>query len=137
MLRLSAIAATPMSTAMIAIGTLMKNTDSQDRCSTSTPPRMGPAATETPEAAPQMPIAVLSRCGGKVCRTIASVLGISSAPNTPCRARSPMTPLTEPIRPMPTEVRAKPTTPIRKTRLRPNMSPSLPPKISSEASASR
>ena len=84
-----------------------------------------------------MPIAVFSLCMGKTLRMMASVLGISSAPNTPCRARITITPPTVPIRPMATDVTAKPTTPTKKARLRPNMSPSLPPKISRAARVSR
>lgn len=97
---------------------------------------MGPAAIETPVAAPQIPTAVLSLSAGNVLRMIASVLGISRAPNTPCTVRSAMTPATLPIRPMPTDASAKPTTPMKNTRRRPNRSPSLPPKISRAASAS-
>ena len=97
---------------------------------------MGPAAIDTPDAALHSPTAVLSRSRGKVARTMASVLGISSAPNTPCRVRSAITPATVPATPIPTEVAANPTAPTKNTVRRPNRSPSLPPKISSDASAS-
>ncbi len=85
---------------------------------------------------PRCPTAVFSLSRGNAARTIASVLGISSAPNTPCRARKVMTPPTVPTSPMPTDVAANPATPMKNSNRRPYRSPRLPPKISSDASAS-
>ena len=47
-----------------------------------------------------------------------------------------MTPPTLPTTPMPTEVTAKPITPTKNARRRPNRSASFPPKISRDANAS-
>lgn len=57
----------PTSRAMRPSGALRKKTDSQLTCWTSSPPTIGPPAMETPTVAPQMPIAALSRCGGRCC----------------------------------------------------------------------
>jgi len=83
-----------------------------------------------------MPTAAFSFSGGKVLRTIARVLGISNAPNTPCSVRNAMTPATVPINPMPIEAAANPAAPRKNVWRRPNRSPSFPPKINSDASAS-
>ena len=74
----------------------------------SSPPRIGPAATDTPEAAPQMPMAVFSLCGETNPRTIASAGHQQGAENALCRARRGDDTADGPIRPMFTEVAAKP-----------------------------
>ena len=68
-------------------GTLMKKTDCQLTCSTSTPPRIGPPAVEAPMTMPQMPMAMFSFSAGKVARSRPSAAGISRAPNRPCSTR--------------------------------------------------
>jgi hypothetical protein len=84
-----------------------------------------------------MPTARLSSAGGKAARSSASVLGISSAPATPCSTRAPISMPVVVDSAHSSDVSAKPTMPIMKTFLRPKRSPSLPPTISSTASASR
>ena len=110
-------------------------------CCTSSPPTIGPAAVDAPMTAPQTPMARFSFSGGNVLRNSASAVGCSIAPNTPCSARNAMTRprllAMVPDRPMAAEVRAKPVTPVMKTFLCPNRSPSLPMVIRLTARASR
>lgn len=65
----------PKTSASTPTGTLMKKTDCQLTCSTSTPPRMGPPAVEAPITMPQMPIAMFSFSAGKVARSRPSAAG--------------------------------------------------------------
>ncbi len=51
--RWSSRISTPSTTARTPTGTLMKNTDCQLTCSTSTPPRIGPPAVEAPMTMPR------------------------------------------------------------------------------------
>ncbi len=74
---------------------------------------MGPSAVDTDDTIAQMPTAMPNFFGGNTARSRPSVLGISSAPKNPCRARKAMTPSIDPARPMATEARVKPTTPTR------------------------
>ncbi len=91
--------------------------------------------------APQMPMAAFSFSAGKFLRSSASAVGWSMAPNTPCSARNAMTrvmlPAMLPARPMAAELAANPVTPVRKTFLCPNRSPSFPAVIRLTARASR
>ena len=50
--------------ATMPIGTLRKNTDSQPRCSTMQPPRVGPSASARPDTPAHSPIAFARSCGG-------------------------------------------------------------------------
>ena len=127
---------TPSRSAITPTGTLMKKTDCQLTCSTSTPPRIGPPAVEAPMTMPQMPIAMFSFSAGKVARSRPSAAGISRAPKRPCSTRNVITRATLLERPMAPEAAAKPTTPIRKVWRWPNRSPSLPAVIRETASAS-
>ncbi len=125
----------PRTSATAPTGTLMKKTDCQLTCSTSTPPRIGPPAVEAPMTMPQMPMAMFSFSAGKVARSRPSAAGISSAPNRPWQTRKTITKamlLDSPIAP---EAAAKPTTPIRNVCRCPNRSPSLPAVISETARA--
>ena len=122
-----------MTSATSPTGTLMKNTDSQPMCCTSRPPTIGPAAVEAAMQALQMPMAMLRRSAGNAARNRPSAVGCNIAPNSPCTTRSPMISPISLDRPMPAEVRAKPTTPTRNTGLWPIRSPTLPAVISDTA----
>ncbi len=126
---------TPSTRARTPTGTLMKKTDCQLTCSTSTPPRIGPPAVEAPMTMPQMPMAMLSFSAGKVARSRPSAAGISSAPNRPWKTRKTMTAVMLPDSPMAPEEAAKPATPMRKVCRWPKRSPSLPAVISATARA--
>ena len=72
----------------IAIGTLTKNTEPHQKCSSSQPPVIGPAATAIPATALQMPIAFARSLGSRnMLVMIASVAGKISAAPMPIRAR--------------------------------------------------
>ncbi len=98
----------PRTRASTPTGTLMKNTDCQLTCSTSSPPTIGPPAVEAPMTMPQMPMAMLSFSAGKVARSRPSAAGISSAPNRPCSTRKAMTSETSWENPIAPEAAAKP-----------------------------
>ncbi len=68
---------------------------------------------ETDDTMAQIPTAMPNLLGGKTARSMPRVLGISSAPKNPWKARKTMTPSMDPDRPMATEARVKPATPIR------------------------
>ena len=68
---------------------------------------------------------------------VASAAGVSTAPATPCSARATMSAFPSQAAAQRTEVTAKATTPITKTRFSPKMSPSEPPTRISEPSVSR
>ena len=66
----------------------MKNTEPHQKCSSSQPPVIGPAATATPLTALQMPIALARSPGSRnMLVMIASVAGKISAAPTPISAR--------------------------------------------------
>ena len=125
----------PITRATTPTGTLMKKTDCQLTCSTSTPPRIGPPAVEAPMTMPQMPMAMLSFSAGKVARSRPSAAGMSSAPKRPWSTRKVTTREMLWERPMAPEAAAKPVTPMRKVCRWPKRSPSLPAVISATASA--
>src|SRR3954468_865872 len=68
-----------------------------------------------------------SRPSGKVTATRESAAGASSAANKPCSARAPSSMPVFTAAPPRAEATAKPIRPVRKTRLRPHMSPKRPP----------
>lgn len=126
----------PKRSASTPTGTLMKKTDCQLTCSTSTPPRMGPPAVDAPITMPQMPMAMFSFSAGKVARSRPSAAGISRAPKRPWSTRKTITRVTLPDRPMAAEEAANPAMPIRKVWRWPKRSPSLPAVIRETARAS-
>ncbi len=127
----------PRASATAPTGRLMKNTDCQLTCSTSSPPTMGPPAVEAPTTMPHRPMAMLSFSAGKAARSRPSAAGISRAPHRPCTTRRPTTTDTLPDTAMSPEDRAKPVVPIRKISRWPKRSPSLPAVISATARARR
>ena len=120
--------------AMMAIGTLIRKTEPQEKCSRSHPPEMGPSATPTPVTAVQMPIAAArSRASVKTLTAIASVVGKMSAAPTPIAARAAINwPVLEASAPA-TENVANTTRPATNASLRPNRSPTPPAARSSPA----
>ena len=70
-------------------GTLMKNTEPQPRCSTSSPPTTGPIAIPMPATPAHTPIARARSAGSRnVLVRIDSVVGKMNAPPTPMSARA-------------------------------------------------
>ncbi len=120
-----------------ATGTLSTNTARQPRCSTSAPPRTGPAPAATPIALVRRAIGRRSRSGGYVSLSSASVAGCSSAPKTPCATRRAITQPTPGASAMPAEAAAKPSRPRKSSRGWPYRSPRRPATTSSAATASR
>ena len=70
-------------------GTLIRNTEPHQKCSSRKPPSTGPNAAPAENAEAQMPTAMLrSRGCGNRPRISARVAGASVAPATPSRARA-------------------------------------------------
>ncbi len=117
--RLSGMTNSPHTTVAAATGRLMRKTLCQPTFSTSRPPTTGPPAMAAAEAELHMPTARFSSSGGKAARIRATVLGSRRPPNTPWTVLMAMIPPTLPMTATPSDERAKPTTPIMKTRRRP------------------
>jgi hypothetical protein len=100
-------------------GTFSAKIQRQEPWSTIPPPASGPTITAIDPHAVHEPIAAPRSFGGKAATMIASELGVSSAPATPCKARAAMR------RPMPgaraqaTEKTPNAPTPIANTRRSP------------------
>ena len=118
-------------------GTLTRNTEPHQACSSSTPPTTGPSAA--PAANPVAQIASArrrwSRSANSV-RSSARVEGISIAPKTPSRARAATRCAASVANAAAADTAPNPVTPISSSRRRPNRSPSVPIVTSSPASAS-
>ena len=71
-------------------GTLTRNTEPHQKCSTSRPPSTGPAETPSAETPPHTAIARGRSSASKTCITMARVAGISRAPPTPMTPRATM-----------------------------------------------
>ena len=112
----------------MAIGTFTKKHQRQVTCSVRNPPSRTPTAAPTPVMEPKMANAVpRSFPPGKATVSKASAAGASSAANTPCSARAPISSqgcsAMPPIRDAP----AKPAAATMKVRLRPQKSAMRPP----------
>ena len=101
------------------MGTLMKKIHRQEAASTSSPPRLGPSASEMPLTPPQKPMALPRSSGGKTLAMIDRVLGIIMAPPSPWTARKPISHPIPGARPQASEARVKTHSPTMKTALRP------------------
>ena len=117
-------------TAMIAnpatmIGRLIQKIARQS-ISISAPPASGPTASAIAETAAQIPSARACSPFGKALQTIASERVRVGAAPTPWRTRPPISIAGLWAAPARIEPAPKTTIPIRKARLRPNMSPSRP-----------
>ena len=112
-------ATTPMS-ATATIGMFTKNTEPHQKCSRSQPPRMGPAATDSPATPDHAPIAAARSFGStKTLVRIASVAGKISAAPMPISARAAMSASALSTSPARTEVAAKASSPTTSARRRP------------------
>ena len=117
------------------IGTLMKNTEPHQKCSSSQPPTTGPSAAPPANIAAQ--VAIASRRSSpfvKMLRISDNVEGISVAPNTPSRAREANSASAVGLNAAHTDAMPKPTAPINSSRRRPMRSPRLPIATSRPAS---
>ncbi len=90
-----------------------------------------------PLHAVQDPMAAPRSRSEKTATMIASAAGLSSAPETPWRARAPMRKRMLGASAQSTEVTPNPTTPITKIRRSPKRSPNEPPMRMSDASVMR
>ncbi len=77
--------------ATTTIGTLTKNTDPHQKCSSRMPLDKGPIAPPAPANPAQIAIALPRSSGGKTTVMIDSVAGITSAAPTPITERKAMT----------------------------------------------
>ena len=90
-----------------------------------------------PDHAVHEPIAAPRSSAGNAAMMSASALGVSSAPNAPCRARPAISSSMLGAAAQSTETTPKPATPIENTRRSPKRSPSEPPTRISDPSVSR
>ena len=119
---------------MHTIGTLTKKIDPHQNLESSSPPAMGPMAIPSPMVPPQTPMARPRSAGSrKMSLMIASDVGIVDAAPAPVRHRNPMSVVTELDNAAPIDPRANTVRPIRKNRLRPKRSASVPPTSSRPA----
>jgi hypothetical protein len=100
-------------------GTLMAKIQRHEAASTSQPPASGPITIAIPDQAVHEPIAPPRSSAGKTEMITASALGVSSAPNTPCRARPRISTSIEGATAHSTETTPNPPTPIENTRRSP------------------
>lgn len=68
-------------------GTLMKNTQRQEKLSVMNPPSVGPMAGARTTAIPYVANAIPRFCGGNVSARIACSLGARPPPPIPCKTR--------------------------------------------------
>jgi len=105
--------------------------------SISRPPASGPIASAIAETAAQIPSARGCSSEGKTLQTSASDSESIGAAPAPCSTRPRISMSCPCAAPESTEPAAKRSIPARKTRLRPNMSPSRPAVTTSTAIVSR
>src|SRR4029079_16372476 len=111
-----------------ATGALTKKIHGQLKYDVRTPPTRTPTAAPLPEAAPQIPSAMLrSRPSAKVVISRERPAGASSAPPRPWSPRNATSEPRDPEGPHRTELTAKRAIPAAKTLRRPRTSASLPP----------
>src|ERR1700683_5646216 len=100
----------------------------QEKYCVRTPPRMRPTAPPPPATDPNTPNArPRSRGLRNVLTRVPRADGARMAPKMPCSARAVTSISNDTAAPPSAEDRANPTSPVMKTRLRLNMSPSRPP----------
>ena len=119
------------------IGTLTQKMLRQPRPArfsvTSQPPSMKPTAAPRPIATAKMAKARARAPSGNSVWMEASTCGTIIAAAPPCAARAKISIAADPDSPHHSEASVKPSTPAMNTRLRPTMSPSRPPVITSAA----
>jgi len=99
----------------------------------SSPPMSGPLTVPRPAVTPKPASALIRSAGGKITWMTASTCGTMIAPIAPCTTRKAMSWPGLCAAPHSADMIVKPVTPIRNSRLRPNVSPSLPPVIRTSA----
>lgn len=114
---------------------LSPNTEDIGAAATSTPPRIWPATMESPAVAPYRLIARARRGPRVAAWIVASTCGSISAAAAPCATRAPTSVQASGASPRAGDVIPKAAMPTRNSRLRPTMSPSLPPRTSRTAYA--
>ena len=100
-------------------GTLIAKIQRHETASTSQPPTNGPTTVAMPAHAVHDPIAPPRSSGGNAPTITASALGVSSAPNTPCTARAPISTSMVGAAAHNSEATPNPATPRVKTRRSP------------------
>ena len=125
------------SSATATIGTLMRNTEPHQKCSSKNPPVTGPNATAAPETADQTPIDFARSTGSRnTSMRIASVLGNTRAAPIPISPRPMMSCSVVSVNAAHAENTPKRNMPICITILRPKRSP-RPPQASSRPANTR
>ena len=99
----------------------------------SRPPSSGPLTVPSPAVTPKPASALIRSRGGKMTWMTASTWGTMIAPIAPWATRQPISMPGLVAAPHSADMIVKPATPIRNSRLRPNVSPSRPPVISTSA----
>ena len=122
--------------AITPMGTFRKNTDCHPRCSTISPPTVGPRASARPDIPAHRPMARARSCGGNVTVMIDRVPGMRSAAPIPWMARNAMSCPVPWDRPQPSDARVNTARPDRKILFRPYRSPRMPPVSRRDAKAS-
>ncbi len=116
----------PATSAVRQIGTLTRNTEPHEKCSTSRPPANGPMAIPSPDTPAQMPMARARSEPSKVLVSIDSVVGKIRAPPTPIKPRAAISAPVEPAVEANAEQAANRPSPAVSTPLRPSLSPREP-----------
>ena len=117
----------PATSATAMIGTLTKNTEPHEKCSSRNPLATGPTAAPPPEMPAQMAIALPRSCGGKTLVRIDSVAGMTNAAPRPMTARPTMIAVGAVAERRRTASRTgTPTRPACSAPLRPKRSPMVP-----------
>ena len=125
-----------ISNATAAIGILIKKIQRHENCSTSQPPRTGPTPAAIAVKPDHVPIACPRLSFPKFALISAKLSGTRRAEPTPCAARANMSWVIFGANPHQIEARAKSTSPDKKIRLRPKLSPSEPPTRINDANMS-
>ncbi|SMY12195.1 hypothetical protein BJEO58_01789 [Brevibacterium jeotgali] len=133
----SGISHRPSARSGMRTGTASSSTEPHQKCSSRTPPTMGPSAAPPENPAAHTAIAVRRSVGSaKTLRMIDRVAGISIAPKNPSAARATMSAAAVGANAAHAETTAKPRPPTMSSRRRPTESPRLPIGTRSPASTS-
>src|SRR5579871_557164 len=132
--RLSGTRRQVIQTTATAIGTLIRNAQRQEMCSTIQPPRTGPNAAVIDVKPDQVPMARPRSLSGNEALINARLPGTSNAAPTPCTLRAAISHPIDGASPQPADAMANNATPTRKILARPYRSPSEPPKSSKDES---
>ena len=116
---------------------MTRNTARHELICTSTPPSTGPSAIETPNTAPQTPIAIArSRASTNTLRMIDIATGLSIEPPIACSTRAAISMPSDGASAHSSEPSENSASPDWKTRRRPSRSAVDPDSISSDANTS-